>query len=195
MEMFLLVTTQERIFTTGTDNIYIGYAAGTTEYNAGSNRIVIGPSLNADGNNKAFIGKSGSAVSLNFTSTGTWSQSSDIRKKRNIKDDVLGLSFINNLQTKTFQWKPSNEFPKEWNDYSEENTQDTNVVMHGLIAQNVKEALDIEGVDTFSGWEESIDGMQKVSKEMFVIPLIKAVQELTQQVEELKLELKTLKGQ
>ena len=59
----------------------------------------------------------------------------------------------------------------------------------------IKEALDIEGVDTFSGWEESIDGMQKVSKEMFVIPLIKAVQELTQQVEELKLELKTLKGQ
>ncbi len=182
------------VFTTGGDNIYIGRNAGGSEYNAGTNRIVIGPDLNADGNNKAFIGKSGSAVSLNFTSTGTWSQSSDIRKKRNIKDDVLGLNFINNLQTKTFQWKPSNEFPKEWNDYSEENTQDTDVVMHGLIAQNVKEALDIEGVDTFSGWEESIDGMQKVSKEMFVIPLIKAIQEQQTIIDDLKSRIETLEG-
>ena len=31
-------------------------------------------------------------------------------------------------------------------------------VIHGLIAQEVKEALDKQGIDTFGGWSESNDG-------------------------------------
>ncbi len=62
-------------------------------------------------------------------------------------------------------------------------------VMHGMIAQEVKEALDKAGVDTFGGWKERADGSQKISREMFVIPLIKAVQELSAEVEELKAKL------
>ena len=181
-------------FTTGTDNIYIGNQAGTTEYNAGSNRIVIGPSLNADGNNKVFIGKSGSAVSLNFTSSGSWSQSSDERKKQNIQNDTLGLDFINDLRTVTYKWKSSTDFPKDWRDYNEENTQDTDVVMHGMVAQEVKSALDKAGVSTFAGWHEQSDGMQMVSREMFVLPLIKAVQELTTRLEAAEAKIKTLEG-
>ena len=58
--------------------------------------------------------------------------------------------------------------------------------MHGMMAQEVKSALDKAGVDTFSGWTEDEDGMQNVSREMFVIPLIKAIQELTAKVEALE---------
>ncbi len=61
--------------------------------------------------------------------------------------------------------------------------------MHGMIAQEVKEALDDVGVDTFAGWKERKDGSQTVSREMFVIPLIKAVQELSEKVEELEKKL------
>ena len=62
-----------------------------------------------------------------------------------------------------------------------------NKTMHGMIAQDVKAALDKAGVDTFGGWsEQEEDGMQEISQEMFVHPLIKAVQELSAQVEELK---------
>ena len=50
----------------------------------------------------------------------------------------------------------------------------------------VKEALDEAGCDTFAGWSEDENGMQEVSKTMFVIPLIKAVQELTERVKELE---------
>ena len=39
----------------------------------------------------------------------------------------------------------------------------------------VKAALDKQGVDTFGGWAEEIDGSQRISQEMFVHPLIKAV--------------------
>ena len=38
---------------------------------------------------------------------------------------------------------------------------------------------------TFNGWEEGQDG-QAVSREMFITPLIKAIQELSAEVEELK---------
>jgi hypothetical protein len=47
----------------------------------------------------------------------------------------------------------------------------------GLIAQEVKAALDAEGVDTFAGWDEGPDGIQAISREMFISPLIKAIQE------------------
>ena len=55
-----------------------------------------------------------------------------------------------------------------------------------MLAQEVKAALDTAGVDTFAGWSENDDGMQNISREMFVIPLIKAIQELSAEVEQLK---------
>lgn len=58
--------------------------------------------------------------------------------------------------------------------------------MHGMIAQDIKEALDNAECDTFAGWKERSDGSQVMSREMFVIPLIKAVQELSAKVEELE---------
>ena len=78
--------------------------------------------------------------------------------------------------------------------YGEVNTRNITTVMHGLIAQEVKAALDAEGVTTFAGWDEGPDGVQAVSREMFITPLIKAVQELTAQVESLKAEVAALKG-
>ena len=52
---------------------------------------------------------------------------------------------------------------------------DTEVKQHGLIAQEVKAALDKAGVDTFLGWSEEKDGTQMISESMFVFPLIKAI--------------------
>ena len=126
---------------------------------------------------------------IHLTKTTQISRKDLTRKKRNIYSQELGLDFINDLRTVRFQWKPSNEFPKEWNDYSEENNMDTEVIMHGFLAQEVKEALDKHASDDdkkFSGWSEGPDGMQNTSREMFVIPLIKAVQELTAKVKKLE---------
>ena len=65
--------------------------------------------------------------------------------------------------------------------------------MYGLIAQEVKEALEDVNIDSFGGWSEGDDGRQRVSREMFVTPLIKAVQELSSENKELKDELNELK--
>ena len=160
------------------------------------NQITLGLDINAGGDNNFSFGKASNVVTNDFDSDANWSRSSDKRKKREILDQELGLDFVNDLRTVNFQWKPSNEFPKEWNDYSEENNMDTDIVMHGFIAQEVKEALDkhsSERDSKFSGWKEGEDGMQHTSREMFVIPLIKAVQELSAQVNTLKAEIKELK--
>ena len=66
------------------------------------------------------------------------------------------------------------------------------VIMHGMIAQEVKQALDEVDCDTFAGWKERSDGSQTVSREMFVIPLIKAVQELSAKVKHLETNNKTV---
>ena len=70
-----------------------------------------------------------------------------------------------------------------------ENVRDTETVMHGMLAQDIKAALDKHGVTDFAGWDIQRDGTQSMSREMFVIPLIKAVQELAAEVEQLKLKL------
>ena len=68
--------------------------------------------------------------------------------------------------------------------------------MYGLIAQEVKEAIDKHNITDFGGWdEEESSGIQAISQGMFVHPLIKAVQELTKQVETLKTEVAALKGE
>ena len=163
---------------------------------APTGEIVIGYSVaGIGGNYKITLGSSGvGRIYADYSASATWTFSSDVNKKQNIQSDTLGLSFINRLRTVTYQWKPNNELPTTFSDYSEENVKDTATVMHGLVAQEVKAALDAEGITTFEGWGEAADGSQVVSREMFVIPLIKAIQELTAQIETLKAEVAALKG-
>ena len=66
--------------------------------------------------------------------------------------------------------------------------------MYGLIAQEVKSAMDKHNITDFGGWSISKDNIQGISQEMFVHPLIKAVQELSAEVTTLKSEIAALKG-
>ena len=72
---------------------------------------------------------------------------------------------------------------------------DTDVVMHNFIAQEVKAALDAVGVSDFGGWKEDHYGVQQVSREMFVIPLVKAVQEQSALITALTARIATLEGE
>ena len=181
--------------TTGNKNIGIG--SGVNLNNAdNSHAIVIGH--NIEGNENRFtFGKSGNLVENIFTSNANFAQSSDERLKTDIEDNTLGLDFIDELKTKTYKWKASNELDKDdpqlVQRYDEENQMDTDVLMYGMLAQDVKVLLDKYGHEKFTGWSEDAYGVQNLSREMFVIPLIKAVQELSQKVKELETELSELK--
>ena len=181
--------------TTGSSNVIIGGGADVSAGGA-ANQIVLGKSINCAGDNNFSFGKASNVVSNNFSSNASFSRSSDINKKSNIEDDVLGLDFINDLRTVTFNWKPNSEFPEHYKDYHPTvNNMTTDIKLHGMIAQEVKAALDKQNVDTFGGWLEEDDGSQRISQEMFVHPLIKAVQELSTQVNILKEEIEELKNE
>jgi len=49
-------------------------------------------------------------------------------------------------------------------------------------------------VSDFGGWKEDPHGIQKISREMFVIPLVKAVQELSAKNDALEARIKKLEG-
>ena len=69
---------------------------------------------------------------------------------------------------------------------------DTDVLMYGMMAQDVKDAIIKYNHPNFTGWSEDAYGVQNISREMFIIPLIKAVQELSAENEELKTRITAL---
>ena len=189
--------------TTGDYNIGIGYKSGenltTGSYNiaigrendfsasSATGQIVIGRGCATTENYQVAIGYTNGVIRNEFDTDATWTQSSDLRKKKNINDMNLGLEFIDKLRPITYQWKPNNELPEQFDEYAEENTKDIETVMSGLGAQDVKQALEEVGyTERFPGWKEDTDGSQRISKEEFVIPLINAIQELKAEVEMLK---------
>ena len=109
---------------------------------------------------------------------------SDVRTKKNIKDTKLGLEFINKLRPITYQTKSPSQYPKEFG-IENPSKKSSGKTWDGLIAQEVKEVMDEMDVG-FSGWEEGINTKQRLAYGKFVMPLIKAVQELTAKVEALE---------
>ena len=73
--------------------------------------------------------------------------------------------------------------PNTFNNYNADQTEAVHKdKMYGFIAQEVKEALDKHNITDFNGWTQDPDGLQGISYEMFVMTLVKAVQELSAKV-------------
>jgi len=181
------------VITTGTGNVIIGKGADPS-VNSATDQIVIGNGVTGQANTNVTIGNATGKIYNAYTVNATWTQTSDGTMKNVIGPDSLGLSFINRLNPILFTWKAQNDLPPDHPYYAEENKRDTTRVIHGFVAQEVKAALDAEGCSTFNGWDQGDDGIQAISREMFISPLVKAVQELSAQVDQLKAELAALKG-
>jgi hypothetical protein len=120
-----------------------------------------------------------------------WSAVSDERYKKDIEDSSLGLSFINALRPRTFNYKTKGELPESFTAYEEDSTQvfKSSEKQHGFIAQEVKAAIDSAGSDVASGfklWDERPDGSQEVGEAALIPMLVKAIQELSAEIETLK---------
>ena len=175
----------------GVENTCIGYNT-EAEDDTATNQVVIGNNIVGAADNAVHIGNDTNHIAAPFNSgDGSWSYTSDRRQKKDIEDDILGLDFIKDLKTRTYKHKSPSEFPKAWKAYDADDKEPMggDKIIHGFIAQEVKEALDKADVGTFQGWDEGKDGRQRLSLGSFVMPLIKAVQELSVQVEELKSKL------
>lgn len=182
-----------RTISTGTGNVCVGKEANVSTA-AATDQIVIGNAVTGQANTNVTIGNITGKIYNAYTVNATWTQTSDGTMKNIVGPDTLGLSFINRLNPIKYTWKPRNELPVEHPYYSEINRADTTTVIHGFVAQEVKAALDAEGCTTFNGWDQGEDGVQAISREMFISPLVKAVQELSAQLEVLRAEITALKS-
>lgn len=177
--------------TTGTYNTYLGYASGFTPTNL-SNATSIGNSANATVSNSVVVGNS------SVTSIGgqvNWTALSDKRFKKNIKEDAIpGLDFISKLTPVTYnfdlaaraRWDEEKFGLKDETRWEGKNEIE-GVTFSGFLAQDVEQAAidagyDFSGVDAPKN-DNDIYGLRYAE---FVVPLVVAVQEQQEQIEELK---------
>jgi len=181
--------------TTGDQNTGIG-AAVAFDVDAG-NQTCVGYQATTSAANAVKIGN-GSVSAANIQVD--WTIDSDSRIKKDIKDSDVGLSFINALKPRKYKRRHPSEWDSEilekrykqgGGNYDDDKDEvikdefDDSKTWDGLIAQEVKEVIDKSGT-TFSGWSEDGDGKQGIQYSSLVVPLIKAVQELTAKVEALE---------
>ena len=193
--------------TTGTLNVALGRSAGDGITTGGFNTIIGAQSdtssaavslANVIG--YAVVGD-GSYTTLGYSTSdiraahgvATWATVSDERYKKDITDSATGLSFINALRPRTFKYKNLGELPETFSAYKEGSTEvyknsNTN---HGFIAQEIKAAIDADDSikDGFKLWDDREDGSQEVAEAALIPVLVKAIQELSAEVETLKSQL------
>ena len=187
-----------------TYNTAVGYQAGdgitTGKQNTG---LGASTAFDVDADNQTCVGYQATTSAANAVKIGNgsvsaaniqvdWTIDSDIRIKKDVEDNTLGLSFINSLKPKKYRKLHPADWDKEIREkrYEEDERDefDDVKVWDGLIAQDVKEAIDESGT-TFSGWSEDANGKQGIQYSAMVVPLIKAVQELSAEVKSLKQQL------
>lgn len=177
--------------THGSDNTAVGYQADFT--GNFTNSTVIGANASVDANNKVRIGNS------SILSNGgqvEWTAYSDARIKTRIKENVPGLEFINLLQPVTYHFdvdKQNTLLGKKNMEKTEGMYDIEKIQWSGFLAQDVEAAAKKIKYD-FSGVDNSgeIMGLRYA---VFVVPLVKAVQELSQQNDEMQQEIDDLKNQ
>jgi hypothetical protein len=162
------------------------------------NSIALGESVISTASNQARIGNSSITSIGGYTN---WSNISDGRVKKNIQYNVPGLAFINKLKPVTYnldlnaadrimqtaEKKDKNGIAIPFMQFEKDaRMQKEQIVYSGFIAQDVEKAAkelgyEFSGVDAAKN-DKDLYGLRYAE---FVVPLVKAVQELSKQHDDL----------
>ncbi len=171
--------------TTGDYNTAIGYDAGPgSSYSNLTNSTALGRGATNTSSNQVRIGNSSVGSIGGYQ---PWSLLSDGRFKKQIRHDkVVGLDFILKLQPVTYQLDilALDKFLGKEN--QENNTKEVaDSYQSGFIAQQVEAAANETGYE-FSGIDapKNDNDHYSLRYSMFVVPLVKAVQEQQQMIDE-----------
>ncbi|MDR0612047.1 MAG: tail fiber domain-containing protein [Dysgonamonadaceae bacterium] len=201
--------------TAGSSNTAIGYNAGVNSGSFLNNATAIGYNARATSRDQVRIGNSSVKSIGGYVG---WSNISDKRTKKNIRTDVPGLAFINRLQPVTFNLdldaidgllkidrtknRPGEkELSPELAEINRKAREAKEKVKQtGFIAEDVEDTAKSIGYD-FSGVDVDETGIYGLRYAEFVVPLVKAVQELGEhnnrlqaQVDELSAIVRQLSG-
>ena len=140
----------------------------------------------------------GDTQAYTYTNGGSVYSLSDARDKADVRDTIMGLDFIKSLRPVDYRWDYREDylqFDPETGDHNpipKDGSKKRTRFHHGLIAQEVKSAADGLGVD-FAGFQDhTINGGEErmtLGYSEFIGPLIKAVQELSEENAALKARL------
>jgi hypothetical protein len=174
--------------TTGDYIIAIGYATDASSATA-DNQIIMGDSVTGNAADSFCFGSGATDSAIAFGATSITAPS-DIRLKEDIQDEEVGLDFINELRPVTFQWKKGKDVPEDMKAHvpdSEERVMNGKY-NHGFVAQEVKEVIDRHDLkEGFDMWtEDETDGRQRIGEGALIPMLVKSIQELSAEVEQLK---------
>ena len=146
--------------------------------------------ISPNANNSYSCGTSGAVWSAVWVNGGVLN-GSDQRDKTNITPSVLGLNFIQKLNPVSYKWiVGSNEV------ITDENGNQIGITSHpgkrthyGLLSQEVKTAFEDCGAEDFAGWIltdlEDADSRQALNYSQFISPMIKAIQEQQETIDQL----------
>ncbi len=192
--------------TTGSQNTYIGYSADANGANY-SNSSCLGYTSQLTALNQVRLGN------IAVTSIGGyagWTNVSDGRFKSNIKENVPGLEFIKQLNPVTYTLGITGIDTYLHKDQPAGDKKSNAALQEDIAARKVKEkivytgfvAQDVEKVAKKLGFDFSGVDAPKNDKDLyglryaeFVVPLVKAVQELAAQNDALKDQLAALQTQ
>lgn len=162
--------------TSGMIAIGANSAAGLSS--AYSNSISIGFNSTVTGSNAVAIGTSATAPANSIrlgdntvTSIGgyqNWSNISDIRHKKDILDLDLGVEFLKSIRPVSYKLISGNQ-KEDW----------------GFIAQEVEQAIGSRQANIIER-EDDVDGTYRLRSADLIAVLVKAVQQLTERVEQLE---------
>lgn len=178
-----------------TKTTFLGADSDNDTYlNNYSNSTAIGFLSKITASNQVRIGNA------NVTSIGgvvPWSVVSDGRFKMNMKEDVKGLDFIMKLRPVTYNLdlkKLNKQLNVPDSLQSKDQLENEKIRHTGFVAQEVEEAAKQTGFD-FSGVEKpgKDNGHYGLRYAEFVVPLVKAMQEQQQQINDLKKQIEELK--
>jgi trimeric autotransporter adhesin len=165
------------------------------------NIIAIGQGVTCPDNSTARIGNS---ATWSIGGYAGWSNFSDGRFKKDIKEDVKGLDFIMKLRPVTYHLDITNlskqlkeNQGEEWNPQMKvAMAEKEKILQTGFVAQEVEQAAKEVGFD-FNGVDKpkTQNGFYALRYAEFVVPLVKAVQEQQQLIKELQSKVQQLQEQ
>ncbi len=165
--------------TTGNNNTAIGWRATPID-SAFNNCTAIGAQAEPTSSNQVRIGNASITEIGGYTN---WTNVSDARFKTQVQNNVPGLSFISRLNPVTYQMDMDaiakhHNTPEELRLKDSENAKAA-IRYTGFLAQDVEKAAESVGYD-FSGVDAPQHERDNYSLRYaeFVVPLVKAVQEL-----------------
>jgi len=180
------------ITTTGSKNIFIGQSSDPST-GGGNDQIVIGADTSGGGNSTVRFGNSAATATLTLDGSDTsWAAASDQRLKTDIETSPVGLDFINALRPVTYKWAAKNAIDEDLPYYDADSSDPCRgtegKTHHGFVAQEVKSVIDANSSvkNGHNIWSEDPNGTQQVAPAALIPMLVKAIQELSAEIETLK---------